>query len=107
MQKLENILWRGNTESDKVGNSWAKLRVSSSDKESLIESAQILVVGVSHLCVLGRILDGRDLLVGGHQKVLCGVRQGSRDLGRKKYIACGLAAFEVLSHLTYLRSFLV
>lgn len=23
MQKLENILWRGNTESDKVQNSWA------------------------------------------------------------------------------------
>lgn len=69
---MENILWRGNTESVKVESSWAKLRVNSSDftlysdGESLIESAHILVVGVSNLCVLGRILDGRDLLVGGH-----------------------------------------
>lgn len=66
MQKLENILWRGNTESLKVENSWAKLRVNLSDGESLMESAQVSVGVVSNLCVLGQILDGRDLLVGGH-----------------------------------------
>lgn len=36
---------------------WAKLRVTSFEEKPLMESAQILVVGVSNLCLLDCALD--------------------------------------------------
>lgn len=56
-QKLENILWKGDVKSDMVENYWSKQRVPSSEEEPVMESAQILVVGVSNFCVWGCALD--------------------------------------------------
>lgn len=60
-QKLENILWKGT--SDMVEYCWSKLRITSSEEEPLMGSPQILVVGVSNLCVLGCALESWDVVV--------------------------------------------
>lgn len=64
-QKLEHILWKGDIKPYMAEYCGSKVRVTSSEKKPLMESAQILGAGVFNLCVLGCALDSWDL-VGGH-----------------------------------------